>query len=104
VRTIPSLSFQTAFTWDRFDAWMHTVDSYQGKDLAYLGPKGTIPAVAVIKMNERRENPFKERKKFDSTNFPVNGNSSLNDVKLQIEDEEEEEVGLDKAKLADMED
>jgi len=89
-----------------FDAWIRSVDSYTGNDLSYLNPKGSIPATAVIKKNERRPNPFRERRRFDSTNFPVGGKSSTDEIQMHVdeeEDEEEEGEGLDKTKLVDME-
>lgn len=83
---------------------MRSVDSYIGNDLSYLNPKGTIPPSAVIKKGERRANPFREKKKFDSTNFPVGGKSSADDLQPQLEDDEDEdEQVLDKGKLADTE-
>jgi tRNA pseudouridine38-40 synthase len=66
-----------------------------------LNSKGTIPASAVIKKGERRENPFREKRQFDSTNFPVGGKSSAED--LQAHDGDDDEEGFDKARLADME-
>jgi tRNA pseudouridine38-40 synthase len=67
--------------------------------LLYLNPKGIIPAAAVIKRSERRKNPFREKKRFDVTDF-------LEDSKVEVdeaEDEEEQGVVMDKAKLVDME-
>jgi len=84
-----------------FDGWIRSVDAYAGQDLSYLNSKGTIPASAVIKKGERRENPFREKRQFDSTNFPVGGKSSTAD--LQANDEDEDEESIDKSKLVDME-
>ncbi|TFY79010.1 hypothetical protein EWM64_g5003 [Hericium alpestre] len=82
-----------------FDAWVRSVDSYTGGDLAYLNTKGIIPAGAIIKKGERRAQPFHEKKRFDATDYSATGN-----VEEQEREEEEEEEGvLDKAKLADME-
>ncbi|KDQ61391.1 hypothetical protein JAAARDRAFT_123132 [Jaapia argillacea MUCL 33604] len=82
-----------------FDAWIRYIDSYSGNDLLYLNPKGIIPPVAVLKRGEKRENPFREKKKFD-----VTGKLSESKIKVDLEDEEEaEEETLDKAKLADTE-
>ena len=67
--------------------------------MLYLNPKGIIPAAAVIKRSERRKNPFREKKRFDVTDF-------LEDSKVEVdeaEDEEEQGVVMDKAKLVDME-
>lgn len=85
-----------------FDGWIRSVDTYAGNDLLYLNPKGTLPDVSVLKKGERRTNPFREKKKFDSTVFPEG-----RDGKLAIEDEEqsedEEEQTLGKKELAEME-
>lgn len=52
-----------------FDAWINTIDAYTGQDLLYLNHQGTVPPESVVKKGERRPNPFKERKQFDSTDF-----------------------------------
>ena len=52
-----------------FDAWIHTVDAYTGQDLLYLNHKGKIPPESVVRKGERRENPFRERKEFNSTDL-----------------------------------
>lgn len=74
------------------------MDAYAGNDLLYLNPKGVIPAAAVIKQGERRENPFKERKRFDATSFFVG-----DDAKTKPSEEDEEDEPIDKARLADTE-
>jgi tRNA pseudouridine38-40 synthase len=81
---------------NRFDAWVRSIDTYGGDDLLYLNPKGIIPAVAVIKKGDKRDNPFKEKRKFDLTNFPDKQETSI------IEDEETESK-LNKSRLEDME-
>lgn len=89
----------------RFDAWIRSIDSYGGNDLSYLNPKGTIPASAVIKRNERRANPFREKKRFDTTDFAEKGKIEI-EVEAEAEDGQEEEVEeevFDKKKLVDME-
>lgn len=80
------------------------IDGYSGNDLLYLNPKGIIPAEVVIKKGERRSNPFREKKLFDSTSFPE-GRVKAGQINLDIEEDEDEEIEgkLDKAKLADME-
>ncbi|KAG1788258.1 pseudouridine synthase [Suillus plorans] len=80
-----------------FDAWMRSIDSYGGDDLLYLNPKGIIPAAAVIKKGDKRENPFKEKRKFDLTSFPDKQGTPT------IEDDEETESKLNKSRLEDME-
>ncbi|TFY71529.1 hypothetical protein EVG20_g1474 [Dentipellis fragilis] len=83
-----------------FDAWVRSVDAYTGKDLSYLNAKGVIPAAAVIKKGERRALPFREKRRFDATDFSATGK-----IEEQEGEEEEEEEGmtLDKARLVDME-
>ncbi|KAF8637584.1 hypothetical protein AX17_002653 [Amanita inopinata Kibby_2008] len=83
-----------------FDAWIRTVDSYTGNDLLYFSPQGVIPEVAVLKKGERRENPFRERKKFNTTGFPLTDSESR--AKLQDE-EDEDEICMDKEALAETE-
>ncbi|EPQ56520.1 pseudouridine synthase [Gloeophyllum trabeum ATCC 11539] len=80
-----------------FDAWVRHIDSYAGGDLGYFNPKGVIPSTAVLKKGERRENPFREKKRFDATG------KADKLIKEEEEEEASEEETLDKAKLADME-
>ena len=79
---------------------MRTVDAYSGDDLLYLNPRGIIPAAAVLKKSERRKNPFRERKRFDATDFSA---TSKTEVDEQEEDEEEQGTIINKAELVDME-
>jgi tRNA pseudouridine38-40 synthase len=72
---------------------------YGGDDLLYLNPKGIIPASAVIKMGEKRDNPFKEKRRFDLTSFPDTQGTPV----FALEEEEEAENTLDKSRLEDME-
>ncbi|KAF8265596.1 hypothetical protein EI94DRAFT_1702384 [Lactarius quietus] len=71
----------------RFDAWVHSVDTYSGDDL--LQEKG-----------EQRKNPFRERKRFDATDFLATSKTKADE---QEEDKEEQGANMDKAELADME-
>jgi hypothetical protein len=59
----------------------------------------------VIKRGERRENPFKEMRRFDRTSFANVGEGDAQVIETQEESEEEEsgETRMDKKKLADME-
>ncbi|KAH9072309.1 tRNA pseudouridine synthase [Lactarius deliciosus] len=82
-----------------FDAWVRTVDAYSGDDLLYLNPRGIIPAAAVLKKSERRKNPFRERKRFDATEFSATSKTEVDEQ----EDEEEQDAVMDKAELVDME-
>ncbi|KAG6891180.1 hypothetical protein C0995_008432 [Termitomyces sp. Mi166 len=81
-----------------FDSWMRHLDAYSGNDLLYLNPKGIIPPQAIIKKNERRDDPFREKKRFDATSF-----SADDDTAKGVGDEDEEEVSLSKKDLADTE-
>ena len=65
--------------------------------MLYLNSSGIIPPVAVIKKGERRENPFREKKKFDATSF------SADDGKAEVVGEDEEETHIDKQYLAETE-
>ncbi|KAF9565823.1 tRNA pseudouridine synthase [Agrocybe pediades] len=89
-----------------FDAWVRMIDAYAGNDLLYLNPSGAVPDAAVIVKGARRENPFREKKIFDTTSFPENGGirkklEESEDVDMDA-NEEEEEV-LDKKQLAETE-
>ncbi|KAF7370276.1 tRNA pseudouridine synthase 1 [Mycena sanguinolenta] len=78
-----------------FDAWIRMVDAYDGNDLLYLNPKGTIPSAAVVK-DRHRDNAFKERRLFDATSFP--------EMKQSLEaEEEDDEVEVDKQMRLDTE-
>ena len=84
----------------RFDAWVRSVDTYSGDDLLYLNPRGIIPVAAVLKKSERRKNPFRERKRFDATDFLE---TSKTDADEREEDDEEQVTDIDKKKLVEME-
>ena len=86
-----------------FDGWVRSIDAYASHDLEYLNPKGVIPASAVIKRGEYRNNPFREKKRFDATSFPP-GVSGTNAASIEEESSEDEEaLPLDKEELADLE-
>ncbi|KAM5532801.1 hypothetical protein V8D89_013520 [Ganoderma adspersum] len=87
-----------------FDGWVRSIDAYAGHDLEYLNPKGVIPASAVIKRGEFRNNQFREKKRFDATAFPA-GTGDANAVSIEEEEssEDEETLPLDKEELADLE-
>lgn len=52
-----------------FDRWLAVLDRYAGPDLTYFNASGVIPASAIIERGTRRSNPFRERRKFDATDF-----------------------------------
>lgn len=83
-----------------FHAWIQSIDSYNGNDLLYLNPKAIIPAAAIIKKgdkSEKRYKPFKDQKRFDATGFEGVDESQGNAL------EEDNDVIMDKYRLADME-
>ncbi|KAI0765660.1 pseudouridine synthase [Trametes elegans] len=87
-----------------FDGWVRSIDAYAGHDLEYLNPKGIVPQSAVIKRGEFRNNPFREKKRFDATSFPTGGGDASASVEAEESDEDEEtQLPLDKEALADME-
>jgi tRNA pseudouridine38-40 synthase len=69
--------------------------------LQYLNPKGIIPPMAVIKKGQKRDNPFKEKKRFDASSFPV-AKGGQADTEGPDGDDDEEST-LDRKQLADME-
>ena len=88
-----------------FDGWIRSIDAYAGHDLEYLNPKGIIPQTAVIKRGEFRNNPFREKKRYDATSFPVGGDAAVAGSLEEEESSEDEEahLPLDKEGLADNE-
>jgi len=78
-----------------FDAWIRSIDSYAGRDFSYLNPKAIIPPVAVLKKGQRRLNPFRERRRFDTTGPLIESTTA--------EPESEDDMDVDKTKLKDME-
>ncbi|EIW58179.1 tRNA pseudouridine synthase [Trametes versicolor FP-101664 SS1] len=88
-----------------FDSWIRSIDSYAGHDLEYLNPKGIVPQSAVIKKGEFRNNPFREKKRYDATSFPVGKAAAPDAAEEEEESSENEEayLPLDKEALADLE-
>ena len=70
------------------------MDAYSGNDLQYLNPSGILPDAAVITTGIRRENPFRERKVFDTTGFTGH---------YEIKIEEDQGAGIDKRHLEETE-
>lgn len=54
----------------------------------------------MVKRSERRKNPFRERKRFDITDFPENSKVEVDDAE---DDGDEQGVLMDKAELVEME-
>ena len=76
---------------------------YAGDDLLYLNRQGKVPEECVYKKlrGERRKNPFREKRVFDTTSF-----QEAEKVKQQLEEDEEldeEEEVIDKKMLAETE-
>ncbi|KAI0630861.1 pseudouridine synthase [Trametes polyzona] len=88
-----------------FDGWIRSIDAYAGHDLEYLNPKGIVPQSAVIKRGEFRNNPFREKKRYDATSFPAGGAAAGGGSVEDEESSEDEEahLPLDKEELADLE-
>ena len=86
---------------NRFDAWIRAIDAYSGNDLLYLNLTGAVPEAAVIKQGERRENPFREKKIFDTTSFPSNVVKKLEQDVIMVSEDEEEK--LNKKQLEEAE-
>jgi len=80
------------------------IDAYAGNDLLYLNPSGAVPDAAVIVKGTKRDNPFKEKRIFDTTSFPENGaiKKKLESEDVDMDADEEDEV-LDKKHLAETE-
>jgi len=80
-----------------FDAWIRAVDTYSGNDLLYLNPSGVLPDAAVITKGVRRENPFRERRVFDTTGF-----DGHHEIETKLE-EDDDGAGIDKQHLEETE-
>ncbi|KAI6041256.1 pseudouridine synthase [Pisolithus marmoratus] len=86
-----------------FDAWIRYVDSYEGNDLTYLNQRGIIPSAAVIKKSVKRPCAFREKKRFDITSLADIKQEGPLSIEDEAADEENEEEGLSKGKLDEME-
>ncbi|KDR80648.1 hypothetical protein GALMADRAFT_241004 [Galerina marginata CBS 339.88] len=87
-----------------FDAWVRAVDAYAGNDLLYLNPTGAVPDAAVITKGVKRDNPFREKRVFDTTSFPSTGEIKKKlEEEADAEDEDEEDAVLDKRQLEETE-
>jgi len=85
-----------------FDAWIHAIDAYTGQDLLYLNHRGNIPPESVVKRGERRANPFKERKQFNSTDY-VGAAAPASLPLLDADSGEEEEEKFAEKQTEEME-
>ncbi|KIP03414.1 hypothetical protein PHLGIDRAFT_497204 [Phlebiopsis gigantea 11061_1 CR5-6] len=85
-----------------FDAWLRSIDKYEGSDLLWLGPKGILPDAAVIQRGKHRTQPFREKKRFDATSFPE-GRIEEMDAEDEEEIEVEEDISTDKNQPEGME-
>ncbi|KAI0676070.1 pseudouridine synthase [Trametes maxima] len=86
-----------------FDGWVRSIDAYAGHDLEYLNPKGIVPQSAVVKRGEFRNNPFREKKRYDATSFPAGGAGAAAVEEEESSEDEEAHLPLDKEELADLE-
>lgn len=69
-----------------FDDWMYCIDQYAGNDLLWLNPQGELLDAATMTKGQRRDNPFKEKKRFNNTVF----GERISRIEVEEEDEEEE--------------
>ena len=67
----------------------------------YLNHRGNIPPESVVRKGERRTNPFKEMKKFNSTNYT--DSAGLEPFPPPDPDEEGEGGKTDKKRPEEME-
>ena len=86
------------------------MDKYTGNDLAYLNARGVIPDRAALPpKGQARQNPFREKRKFDLTDYSPAQLSEVmreNDADDGAEGQDEEEAeaeNMSKKELADME-
>jgi tRNA pseudouridine38-40 synthase len=87
-----------------FDAWIRSTDSYAGNDLLYLNHKGIIPDAAVIKKGERRNNPFREKRRFDATGFPRSVGTAMDDGNEEEVADVYDEESFNNRDVTEMED
>ncbi|KAF4592998.1 tRNA pseudouridine synthase 1 [Pleurotus pulmonarius] len=88
-----------------FDAWIRSVDKYGGDDLLYLNHRGVIPPESVVAKGRRRENPFKEHKRFDATAFPSDAKDGAAKAFIKEDEDSGGEDGVDEVEqqLSDAE-
>ena len=84
-----------------FDRWQNIFDKYNGNDLLYYNSQGIIPEEATIKKGESRPNPFRERRKFDATDFAPDAPATA--LAEEGSDEEAEEENMGKKELEEAE-
>ncbi|KAI5123520.1 hypothetical protein M0805_006680 [Coniferiporia weirii] len=85
-----------------FDRWLYTFDRYSGSDLLYYNAQGTIPDAAVVYKGVRRANQFRERKRFDATEFKTDvlEKTFADD---EEDDDEDDEAEVEKISKRDLE-
>ncbi|KAH8116464.1 pseudouridine synthase [Phellopilus nigrolimitatus] len=86
-----------------FDHWLHTFDRYAGPDMLYFNAQGVIPEAAVVKKGERRANAFKERRRFDATDFAADVPAAAFTGDELSENEEIEDEIISKKELEEAE-
>lgn len=83
-----------------FDRWVHQVDRYSGQDLLYYNIQAVVPEEAVVKRGVSRSNAFREKRRFDATEF------SADEPALALADDVDEETevqGMGKKELEEAE-
>ncbi|PAV20156.1 pseudouridine synthase [Pyrrhoderma noxium] len=93
-----------------FDRWLSLFDRYTGSDLLYFNSQGNIPPEAVQTKGQRRANPFRERKRFDATEFAADASAAAEEAKDVAEeatpaetDDVDEEEAMNKKELEEAE-
>ncbi|THV05558.1 pseudouridine synthase [Dendrothele bispora CBS 962.96] len=86
-----------------FDAWIRSVDAYDGTDFLYLNSQGTIPPEAIIQRGVQRENPFKEQRKFNMTSFAPNDGTKMKATEPDDVQDIDEDEPLSKKEMEEAE-
>ena len=76
------------------------IDNYAGPDLLYYNSQGAIPEAAIVTKGQNRVNPFKEKRRFDATDFPPEKTLELEDDDAE---EDKQEESIDKKELEEAE-
>ena len=91
-----------------FDRWLNQIDRYAGQDLLYYNTQGIVPDAAVAKRGELRTNAFREKRRFDATEFTAADTAKGlgDDAEADdgdVVDEEKEVEGMGKKELEEAE-
>lgn len=86
-----------------FDRWVHQFDRYSGQDLLYYNRQGVVPDEAVVKRGVSRSNAFREKRRFDATEFSADEPALALADDADDVDEETEVRGMGKKELEEAE-